>query len=328
LTTPVKNDKKTVFRWAMYDWANSAYATTSGAIVAAFFTGQIVGDEGWHGLTGETIWSLVVSTGAFLLFLIMPVLGAVADYTSAKRKFLWAFAVLGSIFTMATAFVPDRAIPLFLLIFLISQIGFVAANVFYDGYLLELATDDTIDKVSSKGYAMGYIGGGLYVLIAFVIILMSGDDSVTGLSETGAARVGIFGAGVWWILFTMYSIRRLPDIGESMPIPEHLSHKAHWRAYLEIGFGRTIATAKKLRSFPQLLLFIIAFMFYNDGTQTVINISGAYAEGTLNLELEHIITAFLIVQFIAFFGALMFGSIAGRIGARSKQIEHGRRLFR
>jgi len=259
----------------------------------------------------------VVSTGAFLLFLIMPVLGAVADYTSAKRKFLWAFAVLGSIFTMATAFVPDRAIPLFLLIFLISQIGFVAANVFYDGYLLELATDDTIDKVSSKGYAMGYIGGGLYVLIAFVIILMSGDDSVTGLSETGAARVGIFGAGVWWILFTMYSIRRLPDIGESMPIPEHLSHKAHWRAYLEIGFGRTIATAKKLRSFPQLLLFIIAFMFYNDGTQTVINISGAYAEGTLNLELEHIITAFLIVQFIAFFGALMFGSIAGRIGARS-----------
>ena len=316
MTTDVRNDKKTIFGWAMYDWANSAYATTGGAIVAAFFTGEIVGDEGWRGMSGETIWSLVVSTGAFILFLIMPILGAVADYTSAKRKFLWAFAVLGSVFTMATAFVPDRAVPLFLLIFLISHIGFVAANVFYDGYLPELTTNDTIDKISSKGFAYGYIGGGIYVLLAFALILMSGDGGATGLTETGAARVGIFGAGVWWIGFTLYAIRMLPSTGDSQPIPEELQDRAPWRAYASIGFGRTIATAKKLRKFPQLLLFIIAFMFYNDGTQTVINITGAYAEGTLNLELQDIIIAFLIVQFVAFGGALLFGSIAGRIGAR------------
>lgn len=316
MTTAVKNDRRTIFGWAMYDWANSAYATTSGAIVAAFFTGEIVGDDGWIGLSGETIWSAVVSIGAFLLFLIMPVLGAVADYTSAKRRFLWAFATLGAVFTMATAFVPVRAVPLFLFIFLFSQIGFVAANVFYDGFLPAITTDDTIDKVSSKGFAYGYIGGGLYVLIAFVLIIFSGDDGATGLTETGAARVGIFGAGVWWTGFTLYCIRLLPEVGEAQPIPEHMQHMPKWRAYWSIGFGRTAATARKLKNFPQILLFIIAYMFYNDGTQTVINISGAYAEQTLELELEQIIVAFLIVQFIAFGGAFFFGNLADRIGAR------------
>ena len=312
----VKNDKRTIFGWAMYDWANSAYATTSGAIVAAFFTGEIVGDEGWLGLSGETIWSLVVSVGAFILFLMMPILGAVADYTSAKRRFLWAFATLGAVFTMATAFVPTRAVPLFLFIFLFSQIGFIAANVFYDGFLPQLTTDDTIDRVSSKGFAYGYIGGGLYVLIAFIVIILSGDDGATGLTDTGAARIGIFGAGVWWVAFTLYSIRILPETGDAQEIPAELQDQAPWRAYLSIGFGRTIATAKKLRGFPQMLLFVIAFMFYNDGTQTVISISGAYAEQTLRLELEQIIIAFLVVQFVAFGGAYFFGNLADRIGAR------------
>jgi UMF1 family MFS transporter len=316
MTTVVKNDSQTIFGWAMYDWANSAYATTSGAIVAAFFTGEIVGDEGWLGLSGETIWSAVVSIGAFVLFLLMPVLGAVADYTSAKRRFLWAFATLGAVFTMAAAFVPDRAVPLFLFIFLFSQIGFVAANVFYDGFLPAITTDGTIDKVSSKGFAFGYIGGGLYVLVAFVLIILSGDEGVTGLTETGAARIGIFGAGVWWVSFTLYCIRLLPEVGEAQPIPDEMADLPAWRAYWTIGFRRTAQTARKLRRFPQILLFVIAYMFYNDGTQTVINISGAYAEQTLELELEQIIIAFLIVQFVAFGGAYFFGSLADRIGAR------------
>ena len=106
MTTIAKNDKRTIFVWAMYDWANSAYATTSGAIVAPFFTGVIVGDEGYLGFSGETIWSSVVSVGAMLLFLIMPVLGAVADFSAAKRSFLKFFALLGAVFTIVVAWVP------------------------------------------------------------------------------------------------------------------------------------------------------------------------------------------------------------------------------
>ncbi|NND04461.1 MAG: MFS transporter [Acidimicrobiia bacterium] len=316
MPTAIKNDRRTILGWAMYDWANSAYATTSGAIVAAFFTGTIVPEEGFWGMSGETLWAAVVSIGAFILFLGMPVLGAVADYTSSKRRFLWFFAMLGAFFTITVPFAPDGAVPLFLFLFLVSQIGFVAANVFYDGFLPNITTDDTIDKVSSKGFAYGYIGGGLYVLLAFILIILSGDDSLTGLSETGAARIAISGAGIWWIGFTIYSLRRLPEVGEAEEIPENLAHLPRWRAYANIGFGRTINTAKKLLKFKHILMFVVAYMFYNDGTQTIINVSGAYAEDTLNLATTEIIIAFLIVQFVAFFGALYFGRLADKIGAK------------
>ena len=299
----------------MYDWANSAYATTSGAIVAPFFTGVIVPEEGWRNLSGETIWSLVVSGGAFILFLIMPVLGAVADFSAAKRAFLRAFAFLGALFTMAVPFVPAGAVPTFLLVFVVSQVGFVAANVFYDGFLPVLTTEDTIDRVSSRGFAMGYIGGGLYVLLAFVLIVLADGGTISMATET-ATRIGIFGAGVWWVGFTVFALQRLPEHGEASAMPAEFQSSPRLVAYARIGFGRTVATAKKLLGFRQILLFVLAFMFYNDGTQTVINISGAYAEETLGLSITEIIIAFLIVQFIAFGGAIMFGRISGRIGPK------------
>ena len=327
MTTSIKNDQKTIFSWAMYDWANSAYATTSGAIVAAFFTGTMVPcveydvemeciSNMWNGWSSETIWAAVVSFGAMLLFLIMPILGAVADYNSVKRLFLRSFAILGAVFTMIVPFVSDGAVPLFLFVFLVSNVGFVAANVFYDGFLPTLTTDETIDKVSSKGYAYGYVGGGIYLAIALILFLFSGDDGITGLSASGAARVGIFGAGVWWVAFTLFALRNIPETGEASDIPPEYAHMRPWRAYASIGFSRTIATAKKLTGFKQILLFVIAYMIYNDGTQTVINISGAYADQTLNLDITTIGLAFLIVQFVAFGGALFFGVLAERISAK------------
>lgn len=315
LSTIVKNDKKTIFGWAMYDWANSAYATTSGAIVAPFFTGSIVPEAGYWGMTGGAIWSFLVAGGAFVLFLIMPVLGAMADFSSAKRAYLRVFAFLGAGFTFAIFFVPSGSVPLFLLVFIVSQVGFVAANVFYDGYLPIIATDDTIDRVSSKGFALGYIGGGIYVLFAFVLIVLA-DQEVIGLSLDMATRISIAGAGVWWVLFTIYALKRFPSDGISQPIPAEYAGQPDLVAYARIGLARTIKTGLRLRQFPQLLLFILAFMFYNDGTQTVINISGAYAEDTLNLSLQEVIIAFLIVQFIAFGGAYAFGWIAGKINPK------------
>ena len=299
----------------MYDWANSAYITTFAAIVAAFFTGVIV-DDGWNGLSGQTLWSLVISIGAVVLFLIMPVLGAVADYAAAKKRFLRFFATAGALITIALPLVPDGSVPLFLVVVLLGQMGFVAANVFYDGFLPDISTDETIDKVSSRGFAFGYIGGGLYVLLALVLILLSGDDSTTGLSVATASRIGIAGAGVWWLIFTSVSLKRLPDEGDATELPEALRGQPKMLAYWKIGFGRTLSTGKKLLGFKQLLLFIVAYLFYNDATQTVIAVSGAYAEETLKLEAAEIIIVFLIVQFVAFGGALAFGSLAGRVGAK------------
>ena len=311
-----KNDPKTIFGWAMYDWANSAYITTFAAIVAAFFTGVIAPENGYRGYSGQTLWSAIISIGAIILFLAMPVLGAIADYTSAKKKFLRFFAWFGALTTVAISLVPSGSVPLFLFVVVMTQIGFVAANVFYDGFLPEISDDETIDRVSSKGYALGYVGGGLYVLLAFVLIVLSGDDSVTGLSVESASRIGIAGAGVWWVVFANFALRRLPD--ETIPdhVPERFRSRSLWVGLLRLGFSRTVATGRKLLGFKQLMLFVIAYLFYNDGVQTVIAVTGAYAEETLGLGTTEIIIVFLITQFVAYFGALSFGWLASRVSAK------------
>jgi UMF1 family MFS transporter len=311
-----KNDPRTIFGWAMYDWANSAYITTFAAIVAAFFTAVIVPEDGYLGFSGQTLWSAVISIGAIVLFLAMPVLGAIADYTSAKKVFLRFFAWFGALTTMAIPFVPSGSVVFFLVVVILTQIGFVAANVFYDGFLPDISTDDTIDSISSKGYSYGYLGGGIYVLLALVLILLSGDGGVTGLSEETASRIAIGGAGIWWLLFATFSLRRLPNETITEDLPPELAAGPTWIGLARIGFNRTIDTARRLVGFKQLLLFVLAYLFYNDAVQTVIAVTGAYAEETLNLGTTEIIVAFLITQFVAFFGALGFGMLAGRVGTK------------
>ena len=315
VTTVQKNDRRTVFGWAMYDWANSSYITTFGAIVSVFFTGVIVPDEGFGGMNGEELWALVVTFGAAILFLWMPVLGAMADYASAKRRFLRGFMIVGAVTTILLPLVPDGAVITFLAVVLITQIGFVAGNVFYDSFLPIITTDDTIDRVSSRGFAYGYLGGGLYVLLAAVLIFVSAEGYI-GLAENTARRIAIAGAGVWWLSFAFLSLRRLPPDGEPAPLPPGIEGQSPWLAYARIGFSRTLATGRKLLGFKHILLFIVAFFFYNDAVSTVIQISGPYAENTLQLGTVEIIITFLIVQFVAFGGALFFGTVAARIGTK------------
>lgn len=310
---PAKNDPRTIFGWAMYDWANSAYITIFGAVIGAFFTGTIMPGDRYWGLSGEALFSILVGIGSILLMLAMPVLGAMADYAGSKKRFLRNFALLGAVFTLVVPFVPDGQVPLFLLVVIVTQFGFVAANVFYDGFLPEIATDETVDQVSSKGFALGYLGGGLYLLLALVLIFLSSDEPDATLTESLAARIAIFGSALWWIGFSIFSLNRLP---EDAPTSDARS----LREYASIGFDRTVATTRKLRQFPQLLLFVIAFIIYNSGTGTVIAVSGPYAEETLSLELATIGLAFLLVQFIAFAGALIFGRLANRIGPKQAVI--------
>jgi len=314
----VKNDKRTIFGWAMYDWANSAYSTTiAGAVLPAFFADEIVPEAGYNvfgaNLSGEALWGLVTGGGAFLLFLVMPVLGAIADFSATKRRFMMRFAIAGSIFTMALGLMRPDLVLVTLGIFLMAQISFVAANVFYDGFLPDISTDATIDRVSSKGFALGYIGGGLHLALGAALILL---HETVGISETTAIQVAVGSAGLWWLLFGLFSFTRIPETGVAKPLPAEYQGRGELVSYIRVGFRRTIATARKLLGFKQILLFIIAFMFYNDGVQTTIAMTSVYATDTLNLEIETILVAFLLVQFIAFFGALAFGAIAGRVGTK------------
>ncbi|MEX1003876.1 MAG: MFS transporter [Acidimicrobiia bacterium] len=367
----MKNDRRIIFGWAMYDWANSAYSTViAGAVLPAYFVGEVVGDEGWNGRSGESLFALTLALGTLLLFLAMPVLGAIADFSASKRRFLRVFAYGGSLFTASLFLATSGNVLATLGLFLLAQIGFVGANVFYDGFLPDITTPETIDKVSSRGFALGYIGGGLWLGIVLALTQFSADAAL-------AARIGIGATGLWWAGFTRFALVRLQESGHASHLPDVVTVPRSWvrgvtwlslgiaggagtllwllvtgagelifnsvllgwmvaliysvyriatsrspatvdlrgeyTRIVGIGFVRMFDTAAKLRHFPQLLLFIVAYMLYNDGVQTTINVSAAYAAGTLDLGITVIAGTFLIVQFVAFGGALLFGWLASKL---------------
>ena len=313
-----RNDRRALFGWAMYDWANSAYFTTvAAALLPAYFERSVVPAEGFElfgrMLSGEALWGYLISYGTFVIFLISPVLGAVADFSNAKKRLLKVFAYGGALCTAMFVFVGTGDVLMTMGLFFLTQIGFVSANVFYDGFLPDLTTPDTIDRVSARGYAFGYIGGGIYFALALLLVTF---HEPLGLDRGLAVRMALAGAGVWWFGFTAFALRYFDETGVASPLPAHLEHVARPVAYARIGFGRIFATLRKLVGFPQLLLFLVAYMIYVDGIQTVLNMSSVYASGTLGLADTEIMATFLIVQFVAFFGAWFFGRVAGRISAR------------
>ncbi|UCF21688.1 MAG: MFS transporter [Gemmatimonadota bacterium] len=314
----MKNNPRVILGWAMYDWANSAYmTTTAAALLPAYFADGIVPAGGYELFgrvyDGQTLWGYLVGFGTFIIFLITPILGAIADFSAAKKRFLQVFAYGGALFATSFVFVGTGDVLLTMGLFFLTQVGFVSANVFYDGFLPDISTPETIDRVSAKGYAFGYIGGGLQFAIAS--LLVGFHDSI-GLQLVTATRISLAMAGLWWLGFATFAFTRLRETGVAQQLPPEHAASSIPIAYAKVGFGRVWGTARKLIGFKQLLLFLIAYMIYNDGVQTVINMASVYAKDTLGLTTSAIMTTFLIVQFVAFGGAYFFGWVAGRIEAR------------
>ena len=313
----MKNDKRTIFGWAMYDWANSAYITAGTLIFSIYFADTIFPEEGMRllglDLDGEGFYSLIVGTGAILLFVTMPILGAAADFSNSKRKLLKVFAFAGAGFAILL-FLPGAGdVPLAVLLALAAQFGFVAGNVMYDGFLPEIASDDMLDRVSARGFALGYVGGALHLVLS--LGLLSFHESL-GMAETVAQRIVVASSGVWWIAFGMFSFSRLRDVGEAGELPPEYQTGSRFVAYGRLGLERTLRTVRRLPAFRQLMLFLVAFLIYNDGIQTIIALAPVYASETLELEAQAIVVVYLAIQVVAFFGALAFGHFAESLGTK------------
>jgi UMF1 family MFS transporter len=314
----VKNDRKTIFGWCMYDWANSAFATTVlAALLPAYFAGDIVGPEGvMIGGTiysATTLWGFIVGLAALIIFLTAPVLGAISDFSAAKKRFLLTFAYGGSLCTILFFFCHSGDVIKTMFIFLMAQIGFIAGNVFYDAFLPQIASEDKMDWVSGKGYSFGYFGGALQFTIA--LGLVAGYE-ILGISQSLSARIGIAMAGFWWAGFTLFTVKYLHEVPRTEELPEKYQKKPLLQAYLSIGFSRLLKTSRRVGNFRHLLLFLIAFMLYNDGIQTVINMATIYGKEELRLSTTSLMLTLLIIQVVAIFGALAFSHLAGYIGAK------------
>lgn len=304
----------------MYDWANSAYITTvTVAALPIYFNKVIVPESGFrifgYVYSADSLWAFMISLSAFLAFAFAPVLGAISDFSSSKKKFLMAFCYTGSLFAVLLFFSGSGDVWRTIIFFVIAQAAFVGGNVFYDAFLPQIASEDKLDWVSGKGFAFGYIGGGIQFGLSLGLIV---GHNTLGISQELAIRIAILTAGIWWAGFATVSFRYLKEpqlvgqISDGYKSQKSLS----WWAYARIGVERTWETTKQVRKFKSVVLFLIAFMIYNDGIQTVISVATMYGSSELNFSSATLMTTLLIIQIIAFFGALIFGKLAEKITAK------------
>ncbi len=312
------NDKKQIFGWAMYDWANSAFVTTvSVAVFPLFFSSVIVPKEGFiiwgRRFDAMVLFGFMSSLYALAIFLCAPVLGAIADFSSSKKKFLMVFCYGGSLFTVLLFFCGTGEVWITMILFFLTHIGFVGGNIFYDAFLPQIASEDKLDWVSGKGFAYGYIGGGLQFAISLVLIA---THDYFGISRDLAARIVMVMAGLWWAGFSIFTFVYLKEPRATEKIPDGYKRLPKWIAYSKIGIDRTLSTARKVGRFKHLILFLVAYMIYNDAIQTVIKMASIYGLEELKIPQTDILITLLIIQFLAFFGALFFSYLAGKISAK------------
>ena len=313
----MKNDKKTIFGWCMYDWANSAYITTAAvALLPNYFAQAVVGEAGVDifgiNMSATALWGFMLGGAAFLVFLFAPVLGAIADFSSAKRRFLASFAYMGSLFATMLYFCKSGDVGLTIALFMGTQVCFVAGNVFYDAFLPQIASEDKLDSVSAKGYAFGYVGGSLQFAIALGLVAMQ----KTPEDQAMAARIGMAMTGIWWAGWTLLTMKYLKEVKVPYELPEAYRNRPKALAYLALGISRTVATAKRVGRFKHLTLFLVAYMIYNDGIHTVTSMATIYGTEELGLSTTALMVTLLLVQVVAIGGALVFSRIANRIGAK------------
>jgi len=306
--------------WYAYDWANSAFSTS----VITVFSGpylngiaQNVADASGNvpllgfQVSANSYFPFAVSLSVVLQALTLPIVGAAADRADDKRRLLHWLVAVGAVATVGLFLATGERLQFGALCLLVANVAFGGAAVVYDSFLPEIADPDERDAVSSRGWATGYAGGGLLLAVHLVLFLFA--ESL-GLSENLAARIAMASAGIWWFGFSQVTIRGLtrrpplveidPDLDEGIVAGAGASLRELWH------------TIRQLRHTPRTLVFLAAFLLYNDGVATVITAAGIFATDELGIDLSTLTAAILLVQFVAVFGALAMGRIAMHIGAK------------
>ena len=296
--------------WYVYDWANSAFQTTVVTVfLGPYLTGLAAAAADVQGFVrplgipvrAAAYYPYLVSLSALLQVITMPVVGAAADRTGRRRLLLGVLAYVGAIATMLLYVVRERYL-LGGLLFLVASVAFACSHVVYNAWLPDIASTEERDAVSSRGWALGYLGGGL-LLVANLVLLRQAISGRIAIEVADAVRISILSAGGWWALFTL-----VPLVG--------LSDRPPRSAEAGGGFRQLAQTLRGLRRAPATLTFLAAYLLFNDGVQTVISQSAVYADQELDMPPDVIVIAVLIVQLVAVGGALLLGWLAARLGAK------------
>lgn len=311
-----KNDKKIINAWCIYDWSNSVYSLVITSAIFPIYFQNITSVKDANGLVlkdtvsffgfeiiNSVLYSYSLSFSFLLIALISPFLSSIADYSGSKKMFMRFFCYLGSFSCAALFFFTEDTLELSMVMFILASIGFSGSIVFYNAYLPEIATEDKYDKISAKGYALGYTGSILLLMFNLSMILFPG---YYGISSAGiATRISFLTVGFWWFGFAAYTFHYLPA---------DIYHKKPEGKYLLNGFRELGKVLNELKNQKMLKEFLTAFFFYNMGVQTVLYLATIFGDKELGLSSELLIATILVLQLVAVAGSYLFSFISDKIG--------------
>lgn len=307
----IKNDKKTIRAWAMFDWANSAYnlvitSTIFPAYYVAITANKANGDKVLFfgkSFVNTALSDYALAVAYMIIVLLLPILTSIADYRGNKKIFMQFFTILGSAACCGLFFFNTDRLEFGIICFAVAAIGYSGGFVFYNSYLPEIATLDMQDKVSAKGFTYGYIGSVLLQLICFVFVL---SPDTFGLTKSGAAQLSFLLVGIWWIGFALIPFSILPKGSPNAQVHTHNLIKG--------GFVELANVWKKVKAMPVLKRFLPAFFFYSMGVQTIMLVATGFAAKELHMPTTALIQIILIIQLVAIGGATLMSRLSDSYG--------------
>ncbi len=301
-----KERQKIIRSWTMYDWANSAFATTIMAAVLPEFYSSVAGAT-LEKTTATSYWGYSNTIAMLMIALSAPILGSIADHSGAKKRFLGLFALIGVLSTSLLMCIGSGMWFYASLLYVFGRIGFGGGNIFYDSLLPHVARADEIDKVSAEGYAYGYLGGGILLTINLLMIL---KPALFGIPDAEwGSRISFLTVGIWWAFFSIPIFKYVSE-------PRTIISKDESANPVLAGYQRLKKTLKSIKNFKELVKFLVAFWIYNDGVGTIIIMAVIFG-AEIGIGRTHLIGAILMVQYLGFPFTLIFGRLPNKIGTKN-----------
>jgi UMF1 family MFS transporter len=304
-------DKKTITGWAMYDWANSAYSLVITSTIFPIYYTAVTKSETtdivWFlgmSFKSSALYSYALSFSFLLVALLSPILSAMADYSGNKKGFMQFFCYLGAVSCAALFFFTSvDNLWIGIIGFALAGIGFAGSIVFYNAYLPEIAAPEDQDGVSAKGFALGYIGSSILLIVNLIMVK---NPALFGIKDAGmASRISFLMVGIWWIAFAQITFKRLPVERKHIKIDREILFK---------GYKELQMVWRELKHVPRLKRFLLSFFFYNMGVQVVMYVAALFGDKELKMKSSQLIITILIIQFVAIAGAYLFSTLSARRG--------------
>ncbi|MCM3117489.1 MFS transporter [Neobacillus sp. MER 74] len=291
--------------WVLYDWANSAYSILITTAIFPLYFKAAAKEAGLAASTSTAYWGYANSFATLLISLCAPILGSIGDFKGLKKRLFTFFFTLGIVFTLLLAVVPSNQWLFLLICYMVTVIGFGGTNIFYDAFLVDVTTEDRMNQVSSRGFAMGYIGSTIPFIISIALIILS-QQNIIPLSVTVASQAAFAITALWWGLFTIPMLKNVQQVYYKEPVPNPISN----------GFKQLFDTFKKIKLYRPLFLFLIAYFFYIDGVNTIITMSTAYGSD-LGITSTNLLIILFATQVVAAPFAILYGKLADKFKGKT-----------